>query len=202
MVPPIDRPDLADLDRLADRLAREHQLRIDGSEEAEPEAWRAEAIRTLAEHHDRRVIPPLIAALSGTTVSTIEVRAAGLIADPGLHPVLDQLAAKRHPDDDDDEFWDAVGAARARCRPDAAAEAEEVEATMLAAIQASLVEAGMEPVDIALVGEYPETEMTFAIADRAESTSIWNFDEADPASPTTLDRAFTMYRLANLARWL
>lgn len=198
----MDEPDLADLDRLADRLAREHQRRADGAGDAEPEAWRAQAILTLATHHDRRVIPPLVAALSGTTVSAIEVRAAGLIADPGLHPVLDQLAAKRHPEDDDHDFWDAVGAARARCRPDAAAEAEELEATMLAAIQASLVESGMEPVDIALVGEYPDTEMTFAIADRAESAAIWNFDQADPASPTTLDRAFTMYRLANIARWL
>lgn len=195
--------DPTDLDQLANRLAREHRRAADAaSEDVDPAEWRADAVLVLATHRDRRVIAPLRAILGGPTVGILEVRAAGLLADPALLPALVGLAAKRHPDDPDAEFWDEVAAAAGRCHPDAAAEAEEVEMALLAALQTSLIESGMEPVDIALAGEYPDTELVCSVDDRCRRSPIWNFDEDHPASPATLDRAFTLYRLANLARWL
>ena len=103
-----------------------------------------EAVVTLAEHRDRRVVGPIIDLLTSGRADELVVRAAGWFADPGLHPALVALAEGR-PDDPTTSpeglvYWAQVERAVGRCRPDAAAEAEEIEVTLLAATQASVLE--------------------------------------------------------------
>ncbi len=74
---------------------------------------------TLAEHHDRRVIAPLIDLLASRRADELLVRAAGWLADPAFHPVLVRLAASRIADLGDQGYWEQVDRAIARCRPDA-----------------------------------------------------------------------------------
>ena len=163
---------------------------------------RAEAVLTLAEHRDRRVIAPLIdliASVRGPTSSPCGP--PGWMADPALHPALVQLAATRLGDLGDAGYWEQVDRAIGRCRPGAAEEAEEIEVTLLAATQASLLDAGAAEMEVGLDGEYPATEVVLRLGDRERRHAIWNFDEANPDDPTTLDRAFALYRIANLASW-
>jgi len=54
-----------------------------------------EVVVTLAEHHDRRVIAPLLDLLASGRANELMVRAAGWLADPGLHRALERLAASR-----------------------------------------------------------------------------------------------------------
>ena len=96
-----------------------------------------EVVVTLAEHHDRRVIAPLLDLLASGRANELMVRAAGWLADPGLHRALERLAASR------------IGGDRGGERRHA----------------------------------------------------IWNFDERNPDDPISLDRAFALYRTANLAGW-
>ena len=187
-----------DLDDLANRLAREHQLGIERVGH-EPEDWRAQAILTMATHGDRRVLGPLAAVLAGSTVSVVEVRAAGILTEPALHPILLELASKRLADDPDHEFWAEVAGAISRCDPEAARHAEQIEVALLAALQTSIAESGVVPIDVALAGDYPQTEIVFRFDEREQRSSIWNFDSAHPDGPSTIDVPFTMYRLANTA---
>ena len=160
-----------------------------------------EAVLTLAEHRDRRVIAPLIDLIASRRVDELMVRAAGWMADPGLHPALVQLRATRIGDLGDDGYWEQVDRAIGRCRPGADEEAEEIEVTLLAATQASLIDAGAVEMEVGLDGEYPTTEVVLRLGDRERRHAIWNFDEANPDDPATLDRAFALYRIANLASW-
>lgn len=184
--------DDVDLDQLADRLRHATQL---GTDEL------AEIVLTLAEHRDRRVIAPLIDLIASRRVDELMVRAAGWIADPGLHPALVQLRATRIGDLGDPAYWEQVDRAIGRCRPDAAEAAEEIEVSLLAAGQASLLESGAAALEIGLEGEYPVTEAVLRLAERERRHAIWNFDETSPDDPWTLDRAFALYRIANLASW-
>jgi hypothetical protein len=128
--------------------------------------------------------------------------AAALLADPDLYPAL-QAARHALPDEATDGPEDAaIAAAVRRCRPDAAAEASQLEVALLTTVQASMAESGIEPFDVALAGEYPVTEVVLTRGDRQQRHRIWDFDEADPADPSTLDLAFAMNRLANIATWL
>lgn len=162
---------------------------------------RAELVLTLAEHRDRRVIAPLLDLIASRRVDELTVRAAGWMADPALHPALVQLATTRIGDLGDAGYWEQVDRAIGRCRPEAAEEAEEVEVTLLAATQASLVDVGAEEIEVALDGMYPITEVVVRFGEHERRQAIWNFDEANPDEPNTLDRAFTLYRIANLASW-
>jgi len=161
----------------------------------------AEIVLTLAEHRDRRVIAPLIDLIASRRVDELMVRAAGWMADPGLHPALVQLRSSRIADLGDDGYWLQVDRAIGRCRPAAADEAEEVEVALLTATQASLLESGAIEVEVGLDGMYPTTEVVLRHGERERRHAIWNFDEASPDDPATLDRAFTLYRIANLASW-
>ena len=161
----------------------------------------AELVLTLAEHRDRRVIGPLLDLIASRRVDVLVVRAAGWMADPALHPALVQLAATRIGDLGDDEYWTQVQRAIGRCRPGAAEEAEEIEVALLAATQASLLDAGAVEIDVGLDGTYPTTEVVLSYRDRQRRHAIWNFDEANPDDPQTLDRPFALYRIANLASW-
>jgi HEAT repeat protein len=163
---------------------------------------RAEAVMGLATRRDGRVVEPLIAILGGEEVGSLEVRAAGLLADARLFEPLRDWAAGRDARDDDPEYWELVEAAIRRCDPGAADAAERVEVALLTTVQASMAESGIEPFDVALAGEYPTTEVVLTRGDRQERHPIWNFDEGDPADPTTIDLAFAMNRLANIATWL
>ncbi|HRW36257.1 MAG TPA: hypothetical protein P5254_01060 [Aquihabitans sp.] len=183
---------LPDLDALADEAARVLEL---GPERA------AEVVLTLAEHHDRRVIAPLIDLLASRRADELIVRAAGWLADPALHPALVELSASRIGDLGDEGYWEQVARAIGRCRPGAAAEAEAVEVTLLAATQASLVEVGALDVDVSLVGAYPATEVVVRLGDHERRHAIWNFDELEPDDPSSLDRSFALYRIAQLASW-
>ena len=133
-----------------------------------------EVVVTLAEHHDRRVIAPLLDLLASGRANELMVRAAGWLADPGLHRALERLAAS---------------------------EAEEIEVTLLAATQASVLESGFVGVDVSLVGLYPTTEVVLILGGGERRHAIWNFDERNPDDPISLDRAFALYRTANLAGW-
>jgi HEAT repeat protein len=126
------------------------------------------------------------------------VHAAALQADPALCDALRAVAERA----DDDAERAGVAAALRRCRPEAAEEAFGLEVALLTTVQASMAESGMEPFDVALTGEYPVTEVVLTRGDRQERHRIWDFDEADPADPSTLDLAFAMNRLANIATWL
>lgn len=161
----------------------------------------AEVVLTLAEHHDRRVIAPLIDLIASRRVDELMVRAAGWMADAGLHPALVQLRATRIGDLGDAGYWEQVDRAIGRCRPDAPEAAEEVEVALLAAAQTSLLESGGAAMEVGLVGEYPTTEVILRFGEHERRHAIWNFDETSPDDPWTLDRAFTLYRIANLASW-
>jgi hypothetical protein len=184
--------DAVDLDQLAGRLGAAPRL---GTEEL------AEIVLTLAEHHDRRVIAPLIDLIASRRVDELMVRAAGWMADPGLHPALVQLRATRIGDLGEQGYWDQVDRAIGRCRPDAAEAAEEIEVSLLAAAQTSLLESGGAAMEVGLDGEYPVTEVILRFGEHERRHAIWNFDETAPDDPWTLDRAFTLYRIANLASW-
>ncbi|WP_421120808.1 hypothetical protein ACE2AJ_05775 [Aquihabitans daechungensis] len=181
-----------DLDAMADRLRGAPQL---GPDEL------AEIVLTLAEHRDRRVMAPLIDLIASRRVDELMVRAAGWLADPGLHPALVQLRATRIGDLGEPGYWEQVDRAIGRCRPEAAAEAEGIEVTLLAAAQTSLLESGAEAIEVGLDGEYPVTEVVLRLGERERRHAIWNFDETSPDDPATLDRAFALYRIANLASW-
>src|SRR5690606_17375100 len=112
-----------------------------------------------------------------------------------------QLRATRIGDLGDEGYWEQVDRAVGRCRPDAAEAAEEIEVALLAAAQASLLESGAAALEIGLEGEYPETAAVLRLAERERRHAIWNFDETSPDDPWTLDRAFALYRIANLASW-
>ena len=162
---------------------------------------RAELVLTLAEHRDRRVIAPLIDLITSRRVDELTVRAAGWFADPALHPALVALADTRIGDLGDAGYWHQVDRAIARCRPGAAEAAEEIEVTLLAATQGSLLESGAIEMEVGLDGMYPVTEVVLRLGERERRHAIWNFDEADPDDPASLDRAFALYRIANLASW-
>lgn len=181
-----------DLDAMAARLRDATRL---GTDEL------AEIVLTLAEHRDRRVIAPLIDLIASRRVDELMVRAAGWMADPGLHPALVQLRATRIGDLGEAGYWEQVDRAIGRCRPEAAEEAEEVEVALLAAAQTSLLESGAAAVEIGLEGEYPVTEVVLRAGDWERRHAIWNFDETSPDDPATLDRPFALYRIANLASW-
>lgn len=161
----------------------------------------AEIVLTLAEHRDRRVIAPLIDLIASRRVDELMVRAAGWLADPALHPALVQLRATRIADLGEAGYWEQVERAIGRCRPEAADEAEGIEVTLLAAAQTSLLESGAAEIEVGLDGEYPVTEVVLRLGPRERRHAIWNFDETSPDDPTTLDRAFALYRIANLASW-
>jgi hypothetical protein len=165
-----------------------------------------EVVVTLAEHHDRRVMAPLLDLVASRRANELMVRAAGWLADPALHPALVELAASRIADLGDGGYWHQVERAIGRCRPEAAAEAEEVEVALLAATQASLAEVGLAgagsvTVDVSLIGTYPATQVVVRLGDHARRQAIWDFDELAPDDPLSLDRAFALYRIANLATW-
>ena len=181
-----------DLDALAAEAARVLELDRDRA---------AEVVLTLAEHHDRRVIAPLIDLLASGRADQLIVRAAGWLADPALHPALVGLSRQRIGDLGDDELWEQVDRAIGGCRPDAPALAEEVEITLLAATQASLTEIGSFDVDVTLQGTYPSTEVVVRLGDHERRHQIWNFDELEPDDPWSLDRSFALYRIAQLASW-
>ncbi len=166
-----------------------------------PSERAAEVVVTLAEHHDRRVIAPLIDLLASRRADELMVRAAGWLADPALHPALVELSATRLGDLGDDGYWEQVARAIGRCHPGAPAEAEEVEVTLLAATRASLVEVGSFDVDVSLQGAYPTTEVVVRLGEHERRHPIWNFDELEPDDPSSLDRAFALYRIAQLAGW-
>lgn len=161
----------------------------------------AEVVVTLAEHHDRRVIAPLIDLLASRRADELMVRAAGWLADPALHPALVELSASRIGDLGDDAYWEQVARAIGRCRPEAPAEAEEVEVMLLAATQASLAEIGSFDVGVTLQGAYPATEVVVRLGEHERRHAIWNFDELEPDDPWSLDRSFALYRIAQLASW-
>lgn len=187
-----DDDETPDLEALAAEARRVLELSPDRA---------AEVVVTLAEHHDRRVIAPLIDLIASRRVDALMVRAAGWLADPGLHPALVSLQASRISDLGEADYWLQVDRAIGRCRPDAADEAEQIEVTLLAATQTSLLETGGEAMEVGLDGAYPTTEVVLRLGDHERRHAIWNFDEANPDDPWTLDRAFALYRIANLASW-
>ncbi|MCB0962783.1 MAG: hypothetical protein KDA98_05665 [Acidimicrobiales bacterium] len=161
-----------------------------------------EAVVTLAEHRDRRVVGPIIDLLTSGRADELVVRAAGWFADPGLHPALVALAEGR-PDDPTTSpeglvYWAQVERAVGRCRPDAAAEAEEIEVTLLAATQASVLEVDGIDLDVRLEGTYPTTEIVLSAGEAERRHAIWNFDILNPDEPATLDRQFTLFRIGSL----
>ncbi len=81
-------------------------------------------------------------------------------------------------------------------------EAEQIEVTLLAATQASLLDAGAaDQLEVSLAGAYPTTEVVLRLGDHERRHAIWNFDETNPDDPASLDRGFALYRIANLASW-
>lgn len=184
--------DPVDLDALAARVGRVLDL---GPDDA------TEAVVTLAEHRDRRVIAPLLDLIASRRVNELMVRGAGWLADPALHPALVDLAATRLGDLGDDGYWHQVDRAIARCRPDAAEEAEEIEVKILTAAQGSMLELGAEEIEIGLDGEYPGTAVVLRVGERERRVPIWDFDELSPDDPTSLDVPFALYRVTNLASW-
>jgi hypothetical protein len=163
---------------------------------------RAEACMTLALRRDERVIAPLIEALSRRDVHSDALRAAIHLADPRLHAalvsVVDRLVPADLEDDDDPSFRLLLESAIRRCDPLAGLGAEQIESLILATLQSASSESGHE-VDASLEGDYPVTEVVIRRGDRVERSAIWNFDQLAPDDPTSLDQAFTFYRLANIA---
>lgn len=184
--------DEPDLDAMAERLRTAAQLDADE---------RAELVLTLAEHHDRRVIAPLIDLLASRRADELLVRAAGWFADPALHPALVDLAASRIGDLGDPGYWEQVDRAIARCHPGALEAAEQIEVTVLATAQTSLLESGAAEVEVSLDGAYPTTEVVLRLGDHQRRHAIWNFDETNPDDPTSVDLSFTLFRVGTLARW-
>ena len=106
-------------DALVERLTDDH-----------PDA-RCEALVALARTGDPRVLPALRDRLldDPDVVLRLELVAAAELADPALLPDLERL--RRRWAGDDDEFATALRFAMARCHPDAAARAAEVEHALL-----------------------------------------------------------------------
>ena len=188
------------MDEIEPGVLDDMALRLRDAPSLDPDTI-AELVLTLAEHRDRRVIAPLIDLLASRRGDALVVRAAGWMADPGLHPVLVELRSTRIADLGEADYWVQVDRAVGRCRPDAAEEAEQIEVTLLAATQTSLLETGGEAMEVGLDGAYPTTEVVLRLGDHERRHAIWNFDEANPDDPWTLDRAFALYRIANLASW-
>ena len=184
--------DPVDLDALAAKVT--HILDLDPDEATE-------AVVTLAEFHDRRAIAPLLDLIASRRANELMVRAAGWMADPALHPALIELRATRLGDLGDAGYWEQVDRAIGRCRPDAADEAEGVEVALLAATQAALLESGLVELEVELVGAYPSTVVIVRYGEHQRRAPIWNFDEASPDDPWSLDRSFAVYRIAHLATW-
>lgn len=184
-------PDPDAIEALAGQLGRILDL---------PRDEATEVVVTLAEHRDRRVIEPLIDLVASRRADELVIRAAGWFADPALHQALVDLRASRLGDLNPG-YWDQVDAAIGRCRPDAPAAAEEIELVLLTRLQTSALEAQARGLDIALIGAYPATEVVFVAGEREERVPIWNFDELAPDDPTTLDQAFTVYRIGTVASW-
>ena len=113
--------DAPDLDAMVERLRDAPNL--DGDEVAE-------IVVTLAEHRDRRVIAPLIDLIASRRADELVVRAAGWMADVGLHPALVALRATRIGDLGEPGYWEQVDRAIGRCAPDAPARAEEIEVAL------------------------------------------------------------------------
>ena len=161
-----------------------------------------EAVVTLAEHRDRRVIAPLIDLLASGRADELVVRAAGWFADPGLHPSLVALLARRPADlttsTEGASYWEQVERAVGRCRPEAAAEAEAIEVGLLAAAQTSVLEVDGIDLDVSLDGAYPTTEVVLRAGEAERRHAIWNFDVLNPDEPATLDRQFTLFRIGSL----
>lgn len=161
---------------------------------------RAEALMALAERRDQRVVRHLLRELADPDVGTLVLRAAGRLADPSLHDAVVAVVARCDPADLDDPGSYASVAHRAalRCHPDAAAEAEQVEVGLLASLEAVAVPGDDgERVATSLLGSYPITQVVFALGERTVRSPIWDFDDQDPASPATIDHAFTLFRLRN-----
>ncbi len=177
---------------------------------------RAEALMALAQRRDERVIRHLQRELAGDQAGTLVLRAAGWLADPRLHDALVTVAAASDDDlDDPNSFGSVARRAALRCDPQARAEAEQVEVGLLASLDAVALDtpadgstqgpadqADTERVAVGLIGSYPATEMVFSLGDREIRSPIWNFDEQDPASPSTIDHAFTLFRLRNVGNRL
>ncbi|MFN8019140.1 MAG: hypothetical protein U0P45_13600 [Acidimicrobiales bacterium] len=184
--------DPVDLDALAAKAG--HVLDLDVDEATE-------AVVTLAEFHDRRAIAPLLDLIASRRANELMIRAAGWMADPALHRALVKLRATRVGDLGDPGYWEQVDRAIGRCRPEAADEAEDVEVALLAATQAALLESGLVELEVELVGSYPSTMVVVRYGEHQRRTAIWNFDEASPDDPASLDRSFAVYRIAHLATW-
>ncbi|WP_380161731.1 HEAT repeat domain-containing protein [Kineococcus sp. R86509] len=131
---------LSALDALAARLA-----------DPDPDT-RGEALLALAEAGDQRALPVLRRRLEdGEDLFRLELEAAAALAAPELHPALQQLGEDWAGDQD--EFSDLLATALARCAPEAATTARQVEQDVLTQVH-QLVGASKQ---VGLDGGYPRT---------------------------------------------
>jgi hypothetical protein len=156
-------------DALADRLDDPH------------DDTRCEALLALARTGDRRARDLLLTVLSGDSDSVwaLQIQAATALADPVLHPALEQLSVTWA--DDEDAFTELLATALKRCHPAAAARAAVVEQELLARVNEVLPEAGA---DAELVGAYPRTSLQINHSGDGNAVLAWDgvWDGEEPWS--------------------
>lgn len=133
---------------------------------------RSEALLALACAADERALPALRLRLDHhEELSLLELEAAVALAAPELHPALRQLAEDWAADQD--EFTELLATALARCAPDAAATARQVEEDVLTRVR-PLVGATEQ---VELRGDYPGTALVITGGRLDEDLSFPLWDE-------------------------
>ncbi len=150
---------------------------------------RSEALSALADMGDERVIPRLMDLLSHDSVWTLEVEAAGLIADERLYPLLKRIETWWEDDNDSHVLQTALQ----RCDPRAAELAAEHEQTILPLLNEEAEKQGGR---FELIGNYPLTKMRVFLNNKLiHNTRFWRFE--DPFSLGDIN-----VEVATLLTWL
>jgi hypothetical protein len=140
---------------------------------------RCEALLALAKTGDSRAATALQDRLAGDPADLflLEVRAAGELADPALHPLLLQVSQEWAGHDD--EFTPVLAFATRRCRPEARVQAINVERELVARVNMLLTAQGLT---VTLVGDYPRSALTFQGVEDPASPAVHDaiWADADP----------------------
>ncbi|NAZ82721.1 hypothetical protein GTR02_12910 [Kineococcus sp. R8] len=153
---------LAVRDALAGMLADDH---VDA---------RCEALVALARTGDDRARAALLTRLDARgTLTTLELEAAAVLADPALHPALLLLAEDWAGDEDD--FTALVATALARCAPDAGDRAGAAERAALEEVRHRVP--GLARLE--LQGAYPRTRLVCAREDGDPPVSLGLWDDGE-----------------------
>ena len=139
---------------------------------------RCEALTALAVTGDPRAYAKLVERLAAGDLSTLEIEAAGELADPRLRAALQQLEHDWRDEEDFDVFKWPLERAIARCDPGQRPAADAIEARLEADLCGApqLVAEGLT---VSREGRYPHTRLIFRDGDGGIklSSRVWAYDE-------------------------